>query len=391
MVDANTVIRAVQGDSSITIYPPDTLAQEQIVSLAAITDLAIEAAIGSPFDIVEGEQSEITVDSVVADRYDFFDETGETIPLFILARHLDEMETPLLIVTIASRSEIETATVVALNIARTIHRPPSLPSTLENHAGHWQSAITELEQHELIETGGTLIFEESHALFLGEGDWITILAARDPHSNVVMAGTLRFRPGNIGEDETCGLLTRIVTDSEGKASAWLNVGIDNDHEVYYLDQINSVQQVGSVAMPNFDLEGLHRYLLIARDNTVTVYVDGQLIIQEATITSRSGSYGIALRGHGPNALCEGLNIWAYGLPSSAPQACIISASRPANKRNGPSTRFARIGRLERGTLQNAIGKIDGSDGFVWWQLDDESWVRSDVVSNQGDCDNLPTP
>jgi hypothetical protein len=204
-----------------------------------------------------------------------------------------------------------------------------------------------------------------------------------------MAGTLRFRPGNISEDETCGLLTRIVTDSDGKASAWLNVGIDNDHEVYYQDRLNTVQQVGGVTMPGFDLEALHHYLVIAHDDTVTVYVDGQLVIQQATITTHTGSYGIALQGRGPNALCEGLNIWAYGLPSEAPPACIISASRFANKRSGPATHFAQTGRLERGTIQNATGKTRGSDGFTWWQLDDGSWVRSDVVNNQGSCETLP--
>jgi hypothetical protein len=28
------------------------------------------------------------------------------------------------------------------------------------------------------------------------------------------------------------------------------------------------------------------------------------------------------------------------------------------------------------------------DQRQWWQLDDAAWVRSDVVSNQGNCDTL---
>ena len=390
-IEESSSIRVSNSNSAITIYPPGVLNEDRTDSLEALTAFATNAAIGTPLQVASGDQSEIAIGDITANRYDFVDDDGDTIPLFIVERSLSESGSPVFILTIGPTSEIEAATLVALEIARTIHHPSPMPAALEYYDADWQQTILELEQYGLIETGGELIFTDGRALFLGEDDWVTLFSPQNPRSNIVMAGTLRFRPGNIGEEETCGLISRVITDSEGEPSAWLNVGIDNDHEVYYADRLNRVQQINSVIMPGFDLEAVHHYLMVVQNDTLTVYVDGRLVIQQATITSRSGSYGVALEGHGPDALCEGLNIWAYSLPSSAPQACIISTSRPANKRGGPSTGFAQVGRLERGTIQNAIAQIVGRDGFTWWQLDDESWVRSDVVSNQGDCAGLPSP
>jgi hypothetical protein len=40
--------------------------------------------------------------------------------------------------------------------------------------------------------------------------------------------------------------------------------------------------------------------------------------------------------------------------------------------------------------QNAAdAQAIGSDGYIWWRLTSGLWVRSDVVSEIGDCDQLP--
>jgi len=36
-----------------------------------------------------------------------------------------------------------------------------------------------------------------------------------------------------------------------------------------------------------------------------------------------------------------------------------------------------------------IGQATGTDGFVWWQLGNEAWVRSDLVEEAGYCDDVP--
>ncbi|MDQ7034111.1 MAG: hypothetical protein Q9P01_04550 [Anaerolineae bacterium] len=36
-----------------------------------------------------------------------------------------------------------------------------------------------------------------------------------------------------------------------------------------------------------------------------------------------------------------------------------------------------------------IGQTVAVDDFRWWQLEDESWVREDVIIITGDCSNIP--
>jgi hypothetical protein len=48
-----------------------------------------------------------------------------------------------------------------------------------------------------------------------------------------------------------------------------------------------------------------------------------------------------------------------------------------------------MGQLAAGATQRAAGQSTSDDGFVWWQLDDESWVRDDVINALGDCRSIP--
>lgn len=68
--------------------------------------------------------------------------------------------------------------------------------------------------------------------------------------------------------------------------------------------------------------------------------------------------------------------------------CMVNSDSGANLRSGPGTDFSRAGQLPAIHLQSVIGQTTGSDGFVWWQLEDDSWVRSDVVEEVGDCESV---
>jgi hypothetical protein len=70
--------------------------------------------------------------------------------------------------------------------------------------------------------------------------------------------------------------------------------------------------------------------------------------------------------------------------------CMAGSQSGANLRSGPGTDFDRLGALKAGEPADVIGQATGSDGFVWWQLADESWVRSDLVDEAGDCEQVET-
>lgn len=69
--------------------------------------------------------------------------------------------------------------------------------------------------------------------------------------------------------------------------------------------------------------------------------------------------------------------------------CMAGSNTGANLRSGPGTDFDRLGALAASEPADVIGQATGSDGFVWWQLADESWVRSDLVEEAGLCENVP--
>ena len=69
--------------------------------------------------------------------------------------------------------------------------------------------------------------------------------------------------------------------------------------------------------------------------------------------------------------------------------CMVGSETGANLRSGPGTDFDRLGALKAEEPADVIGQANGSDGFVWWQLADKSWVRSDLVDEAGLCEDVP--
>ena len=263
------------------------------------------------------------------------------------------------------------------------------PQLLTNHAGEWQDAVEELEENGVIASGGSLVFNENRAFFSGQGNFFTPLARNSPYADIIMAGELTFNVGNLDELEQCVLTSRIETDNRGNATKFLDVGFLNDGTLFVIDVFSrSEDPVFTFSQESLDLEIPHHILYLAQDNTVTVYLNGELIIENFEIENRAGTYGISLLGRGPSAQCVGNNIWVYQAPAFNPGVCEVSAASTVNKRSGPGTNFDRAGQLGAGVVEMAVGQ--GSDGdFIWWQLEDDTWVREDVVRAVGDCRNLP--
>lgn len=69
--------------------------------------------------------------------------------------------------------------------------------------------------------------------------------------------------------------------------------------------------------------------------------------------------------------------------------CSLTVIQTANLRTGPATTYDLVRTLNIGTDADAVGQAPGADGFTWWRLDDESWVREDLVREEGECSSLP--
>lgn len=71
-------------------------------------------------------------------------------------------------------------------------------------------------------------------------------------------------------------------------------------------------------------------------------------------------------------------------------ACTLSTESTVNLRGGPGTNYGLSGQFEADTEMAVTGTALAADGAIWWQLDGDTWVRSDLVSAAGRCDNIPT-
>jgi hypothetical protein len=262
--------------------------------------------------------------------------------------------------------------------------------SLTNFGGDSEDTIADLEDLGLIPSGSSLIFGEDYAYFTGQGNFFTPIARNQPSTNIVMGGDLTFQIGDGDELETCTLTSRIETNSQGTAIKYLDVGLVNDGSVFIFDQFSdSADPAIGVGETTVDLDEAHNFVLLVIDDKANLFVDGELVIQDFEVVKRSGTYGIALLGKGADAKCEGRNIWAYQIPVSTTGECTVNSSKSVNKRSGPGTSFDNAGQLQAGSDGVVIGQAKGSDGLTWWQLDDETWVREDVVTEVGDCTSIP--
>lgn len=69
---------------------------------------------------------------------------------------------------------------------------------------------------------------------------------------------------------------------------------------------------------------------------------------------------------------------------------VVTAGSNVNRRSGPGTEFGVTGMLTTGASPVEVtGFTTDAAGQQWWQLDDSTWVRGDVVIASGPCDAVP--
>ena len=77
--------------------------------------------------------------------------------------------------------------------------------------------------------------------------------------------------------------------------------------------------------------------------------------------------------------------------TSTPVTCEITVQvNSANLRPSPGPDSPREATLNFGDVRLVIAQANGSDGFIWFQLENRLWVRSDLVSADENCVNLPS-
>lgn len=260
--------------------------------------------------------------------------------------------------------------------------------SLRDFDADWEDAVAELEDAEMIAPGGTLVFFEDSAFIAGSGGNYTSLARRASVQNIVMAGELTFEPD--GRDyQTCSMAARVVQNSDGSTNVFTEIGVNSDGVLYVYDAFGTDEgEAAFYDLASVDHEEVHHYLAIIVEDSLTLYFDGELVATDVEVVARDGSFGVLLRGDGSNSRCEIRNSWAYTIPSGT-DVCSATSAGDINKRSGPGTNFDRAGQLRGGRPTEVIAFANGRDGFVWYELEDETWVREDLITLSGPCNDLP--
>lgn len=268
-------------------------------------------------------------------------------------------------------------------------QPQPSANSLQNHDLGWEIAMSELTALGVVPEGGSLIFQEDRVFANAAGSGYVDLAANSPFADVVMAGEINFNSTST-ELETCGLTAR-MTGTPQRLDEFLIVGTTNQGFAYLLDtQLPEDQGIFTYGPLGYDSTEPHHFLYILVDGEVTVYLDGELAVDGFPVTDRSGFYGLGMVSD-PNSVtnCEALNVWVYRVSSGA-QSCEIIASSTVNRRSGPGTNFAIAGQLQSGSITQAVAQTEGGDGFTWYELDDGSFIREDIIRTEGACSSLPS-
>lgn len=276
---------------------------------------------------------------------------------------------------------------------------PFEPVTIENYDSTGEIILTELEDKALIPIGSSAIFTQAGLSFSGEDAEFSNFGVDEETSDFVMGITLNFAPQSDAL-EYCGMAgrTRRLESNrleEGsnittiRLNSYLAMGVDNAGSIFTFEIDGDISSDLTLSEDSVDTDEPVHLLAVALDNVLTIFVNGEPTISEIDLSDTAGAFAFLYSGMDEETSCQAESFFAFALPDVERGQCLVSSDGVVNRRSGPSTDFGRVGQFTGEETLSAIGQAVGTDGFVWWQLEDESWARSDVVNIMGYCQDLP--
>ncbi|MEL6269679.1 MAG: hypothetical protein AAFV33_15090 [Chloroflexota bacterium] len=263
------------------------------------------------------------------------------------------------------------------------------------------AVMLELERSGVFPAGSAFAFASEGRPLIGGSQFTTLLPDVAP-ANFAFGGTLAFNAQS-DDLETCALVARatvesdvVETDTERIESAQINsfvdVGLTGEGEVFVVDRFGDDDDALTIEMTGteVDLSEPVRMIAVVLDDALSVYVDGERVIGEMRIEAPAGQFAFALETTESTTTCTGADFWAYTLEADyVREGCEITTVATINQRGGPGTQFDVLSQLNAGEVALATGQTVDAEGFTWWRLESNLWMREDVVTAQGYCRTLP--
>jgi len=373
---------------TVSVVGPGVL---ETLGLGGYTDpAALAQALAARLDIQGGEVILTEQNGRPAARLNFTDAEGQ--PAFLLAMLLRDNRLGLVEVRYTGGYR-PLSEQFALRIARSLEVPPGPPARLFHYGESWREVLAELEAAGAIPAGGRLLFQASSPYTAEQttAATYTLLGSRQPATSVILAAWLRFTPGATDGYQACFVGTRIVASAEEPiVQAYLDVGVNSADQIYYLDSTGDPATSRAEALPRRVMDGApHHLLFLALEQTLTVYLDGERVFASVPVEARAGISGLGVISPAAGARCQAEDIWLYEVTGTAASVCGVTvAETPVNQRLFPTTSAGIAGQLSRDEIRGVTGQTTDAQGYVWWRLDDGTWVRGDVVIEQGDCSGV---
>lgn len=284
-------------------------------------------------------------------------------------------------------------------IAQDVIEEEDAPLSLVNYANNNASLMFELETLGIIPAGSEELFQQQGLFFSGENARFSNFAIENTASNLVTGITINLTSQS-DELEFCGIASRTQINEDNRyegdnnittirLDAYVATGIDNEGNVFAFER--NRDENSELIRHELDLENdspIH-LLLVVLDDMMTVFVNGEVTIQDYELSLPGGAFAFLYAGMDEMSICEATNFFAYAIDDELIDICRVSTDRVINRRSGAGTEFALLDQLQAGDSLEAIGQSIGTDDYTWWLLSDNSYVRDDVVDTSGFCRILP--
>ena len=155
---------------------------------------------------------------------------------------------------------------------------------------------------------------------------------------------------------------------------------DNFYEDVYYDDAGLLVWDAGNSFSNFTFEYLLAQRYTADESGTNWVYERQITL--ATETTLSGNYAAYWQGN-KDVWCTVYGNFTGKLIDTE-NACLVDGN--ANIRTDPSTKSPKNGVINE--HRRVLEKVPGDDGFYWWRLSDDEYVREDVVTASRSCSRL---
>lgn len=204
------------------------------------------------------------------------------------------------------------ATLDYADAAEPVSRDIVFPDRLEDFDRSPSRAVGELQDAGVLPEDGEVVFEED--TFLVDESTVFTFAQEDEFTNVVMAGMVTFSAGNTDE-ELCSMYARLtVNEEERRVDTYLRVSFSSDGQLVVVDRFGDGEDEfnAETFTLDLDLEDAHHLMIVAAEENIRIYVDGELIVDDFQVEDvNEGFFGFGMFTERSRSECEVEEFWGY--------------------------------------------------------------------------------